>query len=105
MGVGQRYQTGTSAASQASRPATAGISQSAVYQLLCDEHDRTCSPVHTPLLTFKHVEGVPGLARTLPQVTNGGKTYALRLSKGLKYSDGTAVRASDFEHAIKRVLY
>lgn len=41
----------------------------------------------------------------LPQVTNGGKTYTLRLRKGLKYGDGTAVRASDFEHAIKRVLY
>jgi peptide/nickel transport system substrate-binding protein len=66
---------------------------------------------YTPLLTFRHVEGVqgakviPGLARTLPRVTNGGKTFTLTLRKRLKYSNGTPVRAADFEHAIKRVLY
>ena len=31
-------------------------------------------------------------------------TYKLKLREGLKYSDGTPVKASDFEHAIKRVL-
>src|SRR3712207_5434599 len=33
-----------------------------------------------------------------------GKTYTLKLREGLKYSDGKAVKASDFEHTIKRVL-
>ena len=33
-----------------------------------------------------------------------GKTYKLKLRSGLKYSDGKAVKASDFEHSIKRVL-
>lgn len=66
--------------------------------------------VYTPLLTYPHEEGVdgskviPGLAKELPKVTDGGKTYTLQLRENLKYSDGTPVKASDFEHAIKRVL-
>lgn len=66
--------------------------------------------VYTPLLTYPHVEGeegaklIPGLAQEMPKVTNGGKTYQLTLRKGLKYSDGQPVKASDFEHTIARVL-
>jgi peptide/nickel transport system substrate-binding protein len=66
--------------------------------------------VYTPLLTYRHEEGeagselIPGLAEAMPEVSNGGKTYKLKLRKGLKYSDGTPVRASDFERTIKRVL-
>ena len=66
--------------------------------------------VYTPLLTYPHVEGtaggelIPGLAEDLPEVSNGGKTYKLTLRKGLKYSDGQPVVASDFDHTIKRVL-
>ncbi len=37
-------------------------------------------------------------------VSEGGATYSLRLRTGLEYSDGSAVLASDFEHAIARVL-
>jgi peptide/nickel transport system substrate-binding protein len=66
--------------------------------------------VYTPLLAFKEVAGdaggdrIPGLAQALPSVSADGKTYRLRLRRGLRYSDGTPVRASDFEHVIKRVL-
>lgn len=66
--------------------------------------------VYTPLLTYRHEEGaagselIPGLAEELPKVSNGGKTYELTLRDGLEYSDGTPVKASDFEHTIKRVL-
>ena len=66
--------------------------------------------VYTPLLTYRHAEGkegtelIPGLAEDLPEVSAGGRTYRLTLRGGLEYSDGSAVRASDFEHAIKRVL-
>lgn len=65
---------------------------------------------YLPLLTYKHAEGeagtqlIPGLARSLPRIGNGGRTYTLFLRKGLRYSDGTPVRASDFEHEIERVL-
>jgi peptide/nickel transport system substrate-binding protein len=63
-----------------------------------------------PLLTYKRVAGeegaklIPALAEAMPEVTDGGKTYTLTLRKGLKYSDGTPVKASDFEHTIKRVI-
>ena len=64
--------------------------------------------VYLPLLGYKHVNGpdgatiVPYLAQDLPKVTNGGKTYSFTLRKGLKYSDGTPVKASDFEASIVR---
>lgn len=66
--------------------------------------------VYTPLLTFAHSEGVdgakviPGLAEALPDVSDDGKTYTLKLREGLTYNDGSAVKASDFEHSIKRVI-
>ena len=47
---------------------------------------------------------IPGLAEEMPTISEDGKTYELTLRKGLKYSDGSPVKASDFEHAIKRVL-
>ena len=64
--------------------------------------------VYLPLLGYKHVNGpdgatlVPYLAQAMPTVTDGGKTYTLTLRKGLKYSDGTAVKASDFPASIER---
>ncbi|MBW3607267.1 MAG: ABC transporter substrate-binding protein [Actinobacteria bacterium] len=66
--------------------------------------------VYTPLLTYKHAEGaegatvVPGLAEAMPDISHDGRVYKLRLREGLTYSDGTDVKASDFEHTIKRVL-
>jgi peptide/nickel transport system substrate-binding protein len=66
--------------------------------------------VYTPLLSYKHQEGaegsqlIPGLAESMPEISEDGKTYTLKLRQGLKFSDGTDVKASDFEHTIKRVL-
>jgi peptide/nickel transport system substrate-binding protein len=66
--------------------------------------------VYTPLLTYEHVEGregselVPGLAEKLPEITQNGTRYEVGLRDGIEYSNGTPVRASDFEHAIRRVL-
>jgi peptide/nickel transport system substrate-binding protein len=71
---------------------------------------QTLWTVYTPLLSYKHEEGaggaqlIPGLAEALPEVSEDGLTYTLTLRKGLKFSDGTDVKASDFEHTIKRVL-
>ena len=47
---------------------------------------------------------IPGLAKALPKISDGGKTYTLFLRKGLKYSDGTPVKASDFTYAVERAL-
>jgi peptide/nickel transport system substrate-binding protein len=67
------------------------------------------SVVNTPLLTFKRgVEGVggtqivPGLAKSLPTVSNGGKTYTFQLRSGLHYSNGQAIKASDVPYALER---
>jgi peptide/nickel transport system substrate-binding protein len=65
---------------------------------------------YIPLLTYKRANGteggtvVPGLAESMPKISNGGKTYTLTLHKGLKYSDGTPVRASDFKSTIERLF-
>jgi peptide/nickel transport system substrate-binding protein len=65
---------------------------------------------YIPLLTYAHAEGtegsevVPGLAEDLPEKSNGGKTYELTLVKGLKYSDGTPVKASDFRSTVERLF-
>ena len=67
--------------------------------------------VYTPLLTYSRTGDevkdslvIPGLAEDMPTISNGGKTYELTLRKGLKYSDGSPVKASDFEHTVGRVL-
>ncbi len=65
-------------------------------------------PVYIPLLTYKpaaEAEGseiIPGLAKELPKVTNGGKTYTLFLRSGLKYSNGEPIKAGDFKYAVER---
>ena len=67
--------------------------------------------VYTGLVTYKHVPGaagselIPGLAEAMPTVSADKKTYTFKLRPGLKYSDGTAVKASDFEHTMKRLFF
>lgn len=66
--------------------------------------------VYIPLLTYRHADGaagnevVPGLARSLPEISDGGRTYTLFLRHGLRYSNGRPVRASDFKLAIERIF-
>lgn len=65
---------------------------------------------YLPLLTYAHANGtegskvVPALAESMPKISDGGKTYTLTLRKGLKYSDGTPVKASDFKSSIERLF-
>lgn len=64
--------------------------------------------VYEPLLTYKHVAGgggtqlIPAVAKSMPKVTNGGKTYTFTLRPNMKYSNGKPVKASDFACSIKR---
>lgn len=66
--------------------------------------------VYTPLLTYAHKSGaageelIPGLATALPVVSGGGKVYRFTLRKGLKFSDGSPVVASDFTYTIERAI-
>src|SRR6476620_2719091 len=65
---------------------------------------------YIPLLTYKHASGkegsqvITGLALSLPKISADGKTYELQLRKGLRYSDGSTVKASDFARAMERVF-
>jgi peptide/nickel transport system substrate-binding protein len=66
--------------------------------------------VYIPLLTYKRAAGaegaevIPGLAKEMPKISNGGKTYTLFLRPGLKYSNGKPVKASDFPYAVERMF-
>src|SRR3954453_4039278 len=66
--------------------------------------------VYTPLLAYKDATGaegsklVPGLAESIPEPENGGLSYTFKLRPGLKYSDGTPVKASDFENTMERMM-
>jgi peptide/nickel transport system substrate-binding protein len=66
--------------------------------------------VYTPLLTYAHANGsaatklIPGLAKALPRIDQGGRRYTLFLRPGLEYSDGTPVRASDFRFVVERLF-
>jgi peptide/nickel transport system substrate-binding protein len=68
------------------------------------------STVYTGLIGYKRAEGqegsqlIPALAEEMPKVSKDGTVYELTLRKGLKYSDGSPVKASDFEHTIQRTL-
>jgi peptide/nickel transport system substrate-binding protein len=65
---------------------------------------------YTGLLTYAHQSGtaggqlIPGLATSMPQISNGGKTYTMTLRKGLVFSDGKPVKASDFTYTVERAL-
>jgi len=69
------------------------------------------SVVNTPLLMFRRgVQGAggsriePALAKSLPRVSNGGKTLTFQLRNGLHYSNGQPVKASDELRALERDL-
>jgi peptide/nickel transport system substrate-binding protein len=64
--------------------------------------------VYLPLIGYEHVSGsagatlVPYLAASLPHISRDGRVYSLRLRRGLRYSNGTHVHASDFKRTIER---
>jgi peptide/nickel transport system substrate-binding protein len=66
--------------------------------------------VYTGLTTYAHANGIagtkliPGLATSLPVISNGGKTYTVTLRSGQKFSNGDPVVASDFLYTVERSL-
>jgi peptide/nickel transport system substrate-binding protein len=66
--------------------------------------------VYIPLLTYAHASGsagskvIPGLATAMPKIGDGGRTYSFTLRKGLHYSNGKPVEASDFAASIERLF-
>ena len=66
--------------------------------------------VYDGLVAFRKTGGVqgdtliPDLAVTLPRPGDGGTTYTFTLRRGIRYSSGAPVRASDFRRGIQRQL-
>jgi YVTN family beta-propeller protein len=62
------------------------------------------------LVAFKRVSGVegatlvPDLATSLPAPTDGGRTYTFQLRRGIRYSNGDPLRATDVRRALERNL-
>ena len=80
--------------------------------MLAYDHVRTpaLATVYDGLVALRRSGGaarltlVPDLARTLPRPADGGTTYTFTLRPGIRYSNGTHVRASDFRRGIMRQL-
>src|SRR5690242_3390197 len=72
--------------------------------------DGTFSAVYDGLTAFRRSGGaagltlVPDLAMRLPRPTAGGTTYTFTLRRGIRYSNGAPVRASDFRRGMQRQL-
>jgi YVTN family beta-propeller protein len=47
---------------------------------------------------------VPNLATSLPEPTDGGRTYTFQLRQGIQYSTGAPVRAGDVRTAFERLM-
>jgi peptide/nickel transport system substrate-binding protein len=66
--------------------------------------------VYEGLVGYKHASGkagatlVPYLAEAMPKISADGKKLSFKLREGLKYSDGTDVKASDFRASIERLF-
>jgi YVTN family beta-propeller protein len=62
------------------------------------------------LVAYRRVGGVagarlvPDLVVRLPAPTDEGRTYRFQLRRGIRFSDGTSVRASDFRYSLERLL-
>ena len=60
------------------------------------------------LVAFDQVSGLAGaqlaadLATSLPEPTDGGRTYTFRLRSGIRYSNGRPVQATDFRSTFER---
>jgi peptide/nickel transport system substrate-binding protein len=63
---------------------------------------------YNTLVTYPHQAGaaggrlVPGLAAAMPKISNNGRTYTFKLRKGLRYSNGKPLKATDFNFSIER---
>jgi peptide/nickel transport system substrate-binding protein len=65
---------------------------------------------HDGLVAFKRVGGtdgtklVPDLATSIPEPTDGGKTYTFTIRKGIKFSNGNELKPSDVKYTFLRLF-
>jgi ABC-type transport system substrate-binding protein/class 3 adenylate cyclase len=74
------------------------------------DHWQMLAMTNDGLVTYQRVGGaaglqvVPDLAVAMPTVGDGGRSYTFQLRRGIRYSNGRPVRASDFRYALERQL-
>ncbi|MGA9858242.1 MAG: ABC transporter substrate-binding protein [Solirubrobacteraceae bacterium] len=129
--IGACGSSGSSSSSSASSSGSAGASSSAssggsggTVTLLQGTAPQSLDPgldyttqgsevnwlVYTGLTSYAHANGtagtklIPGLATGLPVISDGGKTYTATLRKGLTFSNGKPVKASDFAYTVERAI-
>ena len=74
------------------------------------QHWQMLAMTNDGLLTYRKTGGaaglevVPDLAVSLPAISDRGHTYTFQLRKGIRYSNGAPVRASDFRFSVERQL-
>ena len=62
------------------------------------------------LVAYRRIAGaggstlVPDLAASVPEPSDGGRTYTFQLRPGLRFSDGAPVRPEDFRASIERAV-
>jgi YVTN family beta-propeller protein len=70
----------------------------------------TMTMAYDGLVALRRVGGsdgttlVPDLATALPRPTDGGRTYRFTLRRGIRYSDGGTVLATDLRRGVERAL-
>ncbi|MEO8830236.1 BTAD domain-containing putative transcriptional regulator, partial [Lapillicoccus sp.] len=75
------------------------------------EIGQALTPVYDGLVTFggggtvSSEVLVPDLATEIPRPVDGGKTYIFTIRRGVRYSDGRVVVASDFARGVRRSLF
>lgn len=107
---------GGKGASEASGPASATVLDSSAPDSLDPQVGLTTTSmqatwnVYLGLYTYAHANGptgthlIPALAAEPPKVSAGDTVYTMTLRKGLRFSNGAAVKASDFTHSIERAI-
>jgi peptide/nickel transport system substrate-binding protein len=74
------------------------------------DHWQLISMVSDGLVTYRKAGGtaglqvVPDLAVAMPTISDGGRTYTFQLRKGIRYSNGRPLRATDFRSSVVRAL-
>ena len=89
-----------------------GFDPQAIYDTYSDA---VCSAIFDPLYTHDYfarpVQMVPNTAESLPQITDGGRTYTIKVKRGIYFTTDPAFKgkrreltAEDYVYSIKRIF-